>query len=179
MLLMTFAGCARERRAEHSALNTCPPLGPAAIEMPQREIDVSMPSAQALGERFERVLTASGPHAIAFTEEELTSYLALGLGDAWLRNPQVWLTSQGVYMRADLTLHQTWQLCLLIRPTTHEGRLRVSLIAGSLGGHAIPRWVLASAESALNDALTDTELPVYIEELVLGEGSAHVTLTPR
>jgi hypothetical protein len=59
------------------------------------------------------------------------------------------------------------------------GRLHVHIQEGDLDGRPLPRFLLKSAQSAVNDALSDAQMPLWIERVHVSEGSLLIEATSR
>jgi len=125
------------------------------------------------------VLKESGPWRLTLTEEELTSYLALNSQGLPLRDVMVWLTQGHIRFTAQLDAWGRPKVQGQISLTCNQGKLQVQLQVVTVNGQPLPRLLLASLEQAANDALTDAQVPVRIEQVVVTEGSALVVGSVR
>lgn len=125
------------------------------------------------------MLKESGPWRLTLTEEELTSYLALNSQGLPLRDVMVWLTQGHIRFTAQLDAWGRPKVQGQISLTCNQGKLQVQLQVVTVNGQPLPRLLLASLEQAANDALTDAQVPVRIEQVVVTEGSALVVGSVR
>ncbi len=138
---------------------------------PARAVIISAEAAQRLSDRCAAALAQSGPFQLTIAEEELASYLALNAGEGPLRGVALWLTHEGAYLSARLELGRGYPLAALVTLTSDRGQPRMRLLWLTVAGHSAPRWIQASLEQALNDALADARLPLHLEEAIWDEGS--------
>jgi hypothetical protein len=171
------------------AISRPTPLPPTP---PPREIAISSAAANALSERIKDAILAQDSRIeLDIREEELTSYLVLEAqnADKTVSAPRIWITPEGLWMHAPIASGRhrgpyvapstTNDLLILIYPTASQGSLHVTITTASWRGRALPRWLLTWAETAVNDALADTNLAVDVEQIILSEGSLRIVLVPR
>jgi len=125
------------------------------------------------------VLKESGPWRLTLTEEELTSYLALNSQGLPFRDVIAWFTQGRIRFTAQLDAWGRPKVQGQISLTCNQGKLQVQLQVVTVNGQPLPRLLLASLEQAANDALTDAQVPVRIEQVVVTEGSALVVGSVR
>jgi hypothetical protein len=128
-------------------------------------------------ERVTTILDEPGPFQLAFTDEELTSYLATYAPSDTIREMVVWLTPAQVHLAGQLLALGQHRVQAVLTLTPHGGALRIGIRQGLLDGKPLPRFLLASLEKAVNDALADAASPVRIEQVLISEGSMLITGT--
>lgn len=159
------------------ALAACAPISPPAGEQPSRRIAISTESARRLPDRVAEAMDSDGSVRLLINEEELNSYLVSILQDTWVRAITVWLTEEGVYVSAEFRFLGPRSMQAALDITTDHGKPTVRVRRAALDGHPLPRFLLASIQEAMNDALADAHLPVRMDRTVFGEGFVLVSGT--
>lgn len=153
------------------ALASCArPISSPSLTSPTRPVIISVEAAQRLETRFSEVLSRDGPFQIAVSEEELTSYLAIETDTSPLHDPRVWFIQQRILFMARIDALGQQALRATLTLGCKDGKLQIAFESAELNGKPIPRFVLASLQKAINDALTDAHLPMRIEQVTWEEG---------
>ena len=159
------------------ALAACAPVAPPAGEQPSGQAEISPELARNLRDRMAEAMQGDGAVRLLVNEEELNSYLAYVLQETWVREITVRLTKEGVYLSAEIYLLGPRSMQASLDVTADCGRPKVCVRHASLDGHPLPRFLLASIQEAMNDALVDANLPVRVQDALFSEGSVLVTGT--
>ena len=155
-LLSTLAGCKPERSPE--------------LLQPPREITVSPEAAQRLTDLFTRAMSTHGSVRILIGEEEVTSYLFPSLQATAISDIRVWFTQETMCLTAQLDMCGQHTIGAILSVACRDGVLQACVRQATLDGQHLPRFVLASVEEAINDALADAQLSLRVRQVVLGEG---------
>jgi len=145
------------------------------LAQPTRSVSSSEEAGRRLVRRLDQALRTRGPIRIVITEDEATSYLDLNLKDAPVHDLSVWFTPGRIHLSAKVRACGEARLQALLTVTSPDGAPQVQVHAASLDGHQLPRILVASLEEATNDALADAHYPLWVEQVVLGEGFMVVT----
>ena len=156
-VLCALASCAR-------------PVSSPSLTPPSRPVSASVEAARRLETRFSDALSRDGPFQIAVSEEELTSYLTIETDIGPLHDLRIWFTQQQVLFMARIDALGQHVLRATLALGCKDGKLQIAFTSAELDGKPIPRFVLASLQKAINDALTDAHLPMRVEQITWEEG---------
>jgi len=146
----------------------------AIPQPPTRTVTASQAAAEAFAARLAALASAQGAFTLAATEQELTSYALANLAGTPVQDISIWLEPDGIHAQATVGNASDHKVYAFMTVTCHEGVVQVELSYVALDGHSVPRWILASAEKALNDALADMQTSFQIERIELSAGSVLV-----
>ncbi len=108
---------------------------------------------------------------IEFTEEEVTSYLALQLKDSLpLASPQVHFLPGKVVLEGDLTSPVRGHITLVGTLTVAGGRPQVQFQEARLGGITAPSSLLGSLSDSLDEAISANAADVEIQQIEVTTG---------
>jgi NADPH-dependent ferric siderophore reductase len=156
-----LAGCARHRA-------TIPP------QPPTRAVVGDEAAASALAGRIAALEGVRGPFVLSASEEEVTALAAQNLVGAPVRDLTIWLGAEGVDAQASIDAAGTHTVYAHVTVACEAGTVRIGLSRIALEGHALPRWILASAEKAANAALADLQTTLHVDRIDLSEGGVVV-----
>jgi hypothetical protein len=129
-------------------------------------------AASALAGRIGALVGVRGPFVLSASEEEVTALAAQNLVGAPVRDLTVWLGADGVDAQASIDAAGTHAVYAHVTVACEAGTVRLGLSCIALEGHALPRWILQSAEKAANAALADLQTTLHVDRIDLGEGTA-------
>jgi len=147
---------------------------PARADVPQpptRTVVFSMASAETLTARLSALESAREVFALSATEQELTSYALANLTGTPVQEVVIWLEPEGIHTQATVGAASDHEVYAFVTVACDKGVAQFGLRYAALDGHTVPRWILASAEKALNDALADMQTSFRIERIVLDTGT--------
>lgn len=151
------------------------PQATEPLTAPARALSVSNEAAERLLRRWSEAPDVSSRFQLTVTERELTSLVAISLGPSPLTSLSLWIEPGNLYVEAELDAYGARSLRAVLRSSVDDGRPQVHLERASLDGTQVPRFILASAEAALNSAIYDANLPVLVHEIALQKGLAVIT----
>jgi hypothetical protein len=154
--------------------------GRAAIptsDQPFKPVVVSEEASRRAVEHVMAALDEPGPFRLTLTDEELTSYLATDAPNDTIDDVAIWLTPNQVHLAGQLRAWGQHRIQAVLTLIPYEGTLRVGIQRGLLDGRPLPRFLLASLEKAINDALADAASPVEIDQVLVSEGSVLIVGT--
>jgi hypothetical protein len=145
---------------------------PSIPQLPTRPVVTAESLAQALAARIAALENVRGPFVLSVTEQELTSYALGYLAGTPIQDLVIWLEPEGLHVQATFDAAGGHSAHALVAAACQEGVVQLGLPYVALDGHAVPRWIRASAEKAVNDALVDIQAAFRIERIELSEGKA-------
>jgi len=161
LLLVCGAGCASRAR----------------VSLPcQPEI------SEAAATRFEekiRPLTeeeGAGPVALQTTSDEVTSFLTQMVeehtGEVPVTNPRVCFTPGEIYVAGRFTSVLPFDLeaTVVLAPRLVEGRLEIEILEVWAGSLALPKVLLRSLSSTLNETLAESSTGIHVSAIHVEEG---------
>jgi hypothetical protein len=165
-----------------TACGPCASLSGFRVALPDRPIEISEDAAQRFQEKIIGGWEAreTGQFRLQFTDQELTSYLNLRLGDMRfipLSEPRIWLTRGDIYVSGNLkagSLPISGRVGLVLSPQVLDGVAQLSVERASIGPAPIPRAILETLEETMNTSLRQAQMNVHIERLQILEGEAIV-----
>lgn len=161
--------------------------GFAAPTPPASPIPVSATSASEVTDLLEAAAAAaaSGSVTVTFTEQQLTSAVALYLEDhatdPALTNPQVFLRDGKIQLYGTAVVQGlTVDATFIIKPeVSSDGVLTFTAESGSFGPLGVPDDVLTQVSDALNEWATGSIAPtltgVRLNSVVIADGQLTVT----
>jgi hypothetical protein len=164
-MLLSLAGCAAPR--------------PAVSSPPARHVSITQEAADRLVERIAAAIKSEGVVRLHISEDESSSYLSLGLFEHPVERVQVWFDDERTHILATMDVLGPRALHAVLGFSIDGGRLHVHIQEGDLDGRPLPRFLLKSAQSAVNDALSDAQMPLWIERVHVSEGSLLIEATSR
>lgn len=169
------------------ATMACGIPGFAAPTPPASPIPVSATSAHEVTDLLQAAATsaATGSVTVTFTEQQLTSAVALYLQDnatdPQLTNPQVFLRDGKIQLYGTAVVQGlTVDATFVIAPTVSaDGALSFTAESGSFGPISVPDDVLAQVTDTLNEWATGSIAPaltgVRLSDVVVADGLLTVT----
>lgn len=147
---------------------------PADTSTPQPTVPVSQNAADRFAEK------AGALHhdtfSIEFTDEEVTSYLALhALGSGPLASPQVTFHPGRVAVTGELTTPIRGQVTLSGTVRVAGGKLQFSFDAASIGNVDIPDAALDSVSDSASQLIIDADTQVVLDSVEVLEGLIRIT----
>jgi len=137
-----------------------------------RRVHVSEQAALSLEESLRRVMHLSHgqPFQLRATEEEVTSYLSINFPEAFLRDPQIRILEDALHATARMTRPIRTNVEIVCSLQVVDTRVRVDLRQATIGCFNLPRFLRASIDHHLNQALDTVPLNVSIAEVQLQDG---------
>jgi len=147
---------------------------------PDRIVEPSSEAYHALLAKVNRLSTSSGTFSLAVTECEITSYLAHATSPSAVKRITVWFESTGAHVATTLSLTGgSARVHATLSASAHDGTAAIELGQATWNGRPIPRFVMASIQEALNDALSDAQLGIAVSDIAFSEGSLTVAGVPQ
>lgn len=160
------------------SLASCRPLPDSEIPLPRRSVTPAPDGASQVTRAWHAAIESESPAVITHTENELTALAAANLHGAPLDDVRLWIEPDEVLVTARCTSRACRHLRARVAISADSGRVRLDTLAATVDGRAVPRFVLASLRTALNDALVDTHLPVRIDQVTLRTGAVDIHVSP-
>jgi uncharacterized protein YpmS len=161
----------------------------ASPTQPASPIPVSATSAHEVTDLLEAAATsaATGAVTVTFTEQQLTSAVALYLEDhptePSLTNPQVFLRDGKIqlYGTTDVQGMAVNATFVIVPELSSDGQLRFTAESGTFGPMGVPDEILAQITDTLNEWATGSIAPsltgVRLSNVVVADGELTVTGT--
>lgn len=144
--------------------------------LPQH-VELSEEAARQVSERVLKALQTPGPLRLDLTEEELASYFSFNSSGLPLVDLVIRVNQGQIWFWARIDIWSRPVIHGRLSLTCDEGKIQIRLDQTWLSGRRLPRFLLASIEKAANDALSDIQLPLQIERIVLDDGIVSVSGT--
>ena len=133
----------------------------------------TVPVSQDAATRFEQKTRGmkDDEFRIELTDEEVTSYVALQLGDdPLLTSPQIRFRPGEIVVEGDMTSPIKGHIVLSGAVTIVDGRPRIEFRSARIGAISVPGSVLESMSQSVNETLQESDPEIEIEQIVLLEG---------
>ncbi len=160
-------------------LGGCATRQPATIPLPARTVTPSADSGAAMVGAWMAAMEGTLTTQIVVSEADLTALARANMVGAPLDDLTIWIEEGHAVLDAHCTTRACHQVRAIVQLTTRDGQPRLLIDQTTIDGRRVPPFILASLQSALNDALTDSALPLRIDAVRLYSGRAEFTVSPR
>jgi len=154
------------------------------VDLPDRTVPVSEAAAQRFEQKIRDLRSGgNGEYKVAFTEEELTSYLNVKVEQQSLpiRQPTVWFSRGKVYVRGDFQAEGfpvKGNAIFVIAMAIQDGVLTMRVEQAVIGPVPVPQSLLDRLSSLANERSSALLGPIRIKQLQILEREAIIVLTP-
>ena len=143
------------------------------IPTPIRTVPVSTEEAENLVSKLDEdvVLDPEGYFVLRFSEEELTSYVALNMAES-VTDPQVILSDGKIFLYGTIVSPVEAPITAICSVETEGGQIQITVDAVALGGFPIPETFVESFAQQIDDLITSAQRQgnVEITEVEITEG---------
>ena len=158
-------------------LLACAPGRSGEPSIPGGPVQVSPEAADRLEAKLREALqnNPSGQFILHLTDEEVTSYAALKLGEteeAPITDPQIRFTKGKVYMTGKIVGVLPVRVGALVVASAQivDGQLQVTLDKVALGPVPVPNPMLKRFSQTINETLSEAQLEITVSEIQILEG---------
>lgn len=156
-----------------SCITPCFLAGAARNATPQPTPMPTVPPSEGAASRFEEKARAfeDGTFRVEFTDEEVTSYMALQMGSSVpITSPRVAFQPGKFTMEGDLTSPVRGHLTLAGTIKVAGGRPQVEFQDARVAGITIPQAMLGSVSDSISQMILDSVARVEIQQIELLAG---------
>jgi len=156
-----------------SCISPCFLAGRTATAAPTPVPLPTVPASENAASRFEEKAQAFAGNTfrVEFTDEEVTSYVALNLsGSLPLRSPTIAFRPGTFTVEGDLTSPVRGHLVLTGTIQAADGKVQVAFQSAQVGGLAIPPAMLSSVSDTITQLILEQAAGVDIQEVQLLQG---------
>lgn len=148
-------------------------LLPGPIPTPIRTVAVSGQDADSLVSKLgqDLILDAEGNYVLTITEEELTSWVALKMGET-IEDPQIILSEGKIHMYGTITTPVSAAMTAILLMEAEAGQARTKVESITFGGLPIPETFAETLVRQIDDLVTPrhSQGEVEITEVEIAEG---------
>jgi hypothetical protein len=150
----------------------CGPLsGP--IPTPIRTVPVSSEKAQDLVSKLgqDLILDAEGNYVLTITEEDLTSWVAVSMGET-IKDPQIILSDGKIHLYGTITTPVRTTMTAVLLMEAEAGQTQTTVESITFGGFSIPETFAETLVRQIDDLVTPghSQGEVEITEVEIAEG---------
>ena len=143
------------------------------IPTPIRTVPVSSEKAQDLVSKLgqDLILDAEGNYVLTITEEELTSWVALNMGET-IKDPQIILSEGKIHLSGTITTPVKTTMTAILLVEAEAGQAQTTVESISFGGLPIPGAFAETLVRQIDDLVTPrhSQGEVEITEVEIAEG---------
>ncbi len=158
-------------------LLACSPCRSGESAIPGGPVQVSPEAADRLEAKLREALqnNPSGQFILHLTDEEVTSYAALKLGEAEeapITDPQIRFTKGKVYMTGNVVGVLPFRVRATVVASAEivDEQLQVKLDKVTLGPLPVPNSMLKRLSQTINETLSEAQLEITVSEIQILEG---------
>jgi hypothetical protein len=157
------------------SLAVCLAGSPRPLDLALAAVPVSEGAAESGERKLQAVLDAPlGPFAVAVSESEVTSLLALRVPGSPFMRPQVHLSGGKIHISGDVSMGAVLRVKSTWSASTQGGFARVHLERASIGPLALPQALLGSVSSTINQMIDESGTGIMPTAIIVGDGTARI-----